>query len=492
MVHDGEASLRYADVISRAEALAAWMLSEGVEAGDRVVVQLRKGINEILLMYAAARINAVFVNVHPLYSSSQLLDVIERSSPRLVVVEEAKSQSVPAQGGYRVAVGSDDTAHPEGLWRLAALCASPVSLPAPAGAAALATIIYTSGSTGHPKGVMHSHQNLIDFGACVAEYLGNRASDRILALLPLSFGYGLSQILSVAHAGASLYLQKTPLPAEILDALDRFEITGLGAVPSVWRQLVTLQESMQRPLPHLRYITNAGDDPGDVLVDALMRTFSSADLVLMYGTSETLRSSYLPPAWLAAKKGAIGRAVPGVELWVLTDDGRVGQAGDSGTLMHGGKHLMMGYWRDPEATADKLRTYPDLRGHERPYYFTEDRVRLDEDGCLWFVGRASWMVKKNGFKVSLREVEQIVTKLQIFAQCVAIVCEPTPAVPDIHLVVIPSEADGRDSQTMLKIMRKYLPAYMLPAVLSYWPEKTFPYTANGKIDKSKIAQHFSR
>ena len=121
----------------------------------------------------------------------------------------------------------------------------------------MAAILYTSGSTGKPKGVVLSHKNMVTGAKSVAQYLENTADDRLLAVLPLSFDYGFSQLSTAFHVGASVVLMDYLFPRDVLNLVVNERITGLAAVPPVWIQLAEL-EWPATVTEHLRYFTNSG------------------------------------------------------------------------------------------------------------------------------------------------------------------------------------------------------------------------------------------
>lgn len=274
MLVDGEVSISYREAIDRVESLSEWLGMQGVGPGDRVVIQLRKCVNEIFILYAVARLGAVFVNVHPLWSDTQLRHVVESSGAKLAFVEENRTHALLGFNSVMVVVGGLTQGGQDALFsRVHKECSGNLP-PAMEDPEALATIIYTSGSTGKPKGVMHSHRNLVELGKNVATCLKNTQNDRILSVLPLSFGYGLSQLLTVAYVGATLVLQKSALAADVLDAIQPHSITGLAAVPSIWKQIVEVQKNRTAKYTSLRYFTNAGDAPGGRLIDDIAVCFS--------------------------------------------------------------------------------------------------------------------------------------------------------------------------------------------------------------------------
>lgn len=485
MVVDGDDALTYAQVRERVDRLAAWMSQRGVRAGDRVVLQLPKCVEEVFVIYACARLGAAFVDVHPVCTAAQVAYFVGNSQPALLVCPTRMSQQLKLPASTCTADILAPSTRDE-IWSGPATDPSP--LPDVASAGSLAALLYTSGATGRPKGVMHSQANLVAFGRNVVRYLGNTSDDRILGLLPLSFGYGLNQLLSAVECGATYVVERSPLATDIVASLQRRQITGLGAVPSMWRQIVDVLKRSGERVPSLRYLTNSGEAPSRALIDDLRACLPTTSIFLMFGATEALRSTYLPPADLARKPGAIGQAVPGVEVFVLTEDGRIGGPGDRGELLHRGDHTMLGYWQDPEATARKLKSHPKLFGDERPLLHTEDHVRIDDDGCLWFESRADWMIKRNGFRYSLPNLEEAAGEGLPVVACATVAVPDAQEAQRILLMLIPRPGDHRTSDDYMRLLRKQVPGYMLPDEIVLWPDAQFPHTPNGKLDRQRIRQ----
>src|SRR5690606_8809306 len=159
----------------------------------------------------------------------------------------------------------------------------------------MAAILYTSGSTGSPKGVVLSHRNLVAGAESVATYLENVPEDRILAALPLSFDYGLSQVTTALHVGATVVLHNHLMPADTIRAVARERITGLAGVPPLWMQLTSV-EWPATINDHLRYITNSGGAMPTHTLALIRRRVPRTRPYLMYGLTEAFRSTYLPPS----------------------------------------------------------------------------------------------------------------------------------------------------------------------------------------------------
>jgi acyl-coenzyme A synthetase/AMP-(fatty) acid ligase len=481
----GEAALSYGELRARVDAFAGFLAAHGVVAGDRVATRLRKGFEEIVCTFAAARIGAVFVNIHPVWPKNQANYVLDSAQPAVLVTDSGRATGL-ATGALIVNV--DDDAGAQGHVSFTdALASADAPPPVCTDSTALAALLYTSGSTGRPKGVMHSQENLVRFGEHVAEYLGNTAEDRLLGLLPISFSYGLSQLLTAVHVGAMLKLPRSTIPTDIVATLERRQITGMAGVAMILDQVAAVLEESPRTLPHLRYITNAGGGMPDSLGHRLRRVLPHTDLVLMYGSTEALRSTYLPPAQYARKPGAIGQPIPGVHVDVITAAGKRAQPNEIGELVHYGDLKMLGYWRDEKGTAGKLRACPALADTigDEPVLYTGDLAYRDHDGCLWFAGRADWMIKSGGFRYSITELEQAVESLEAVATAVAFPVEDRQRGQSARLAVVLAEGASANEKALLRMLKRELPSYMWPKSL-HIIHGGLPVTVTGKLDRPAL------
>ena len=198
-------------------------------------------------------------------------------------------------------------------------------------------------------------------------------------------------------------------PGRIVQALEDHEITGMAAVPTILQVLTSLRGLAERELPALRFLTNAGASLPAATVAAVRRTFPGADLYLMYGLTECLRVSYLPPDQLERRPTSSGIPIPGTDAWVDSGDGAAAAPGEIGELLVRGPHVMQGYWGDPEQTAERLR--PGRWPWER-ILATGDLFRADEEGYLHWMGRTDDLIKCRGEKVYPREVEEVLHSVE--------------------------------------------------------------------------------
>jgi len=508
LVH-GARRLDYAALDGAIDAAAAALLRTGLARQERVAVYLEKTLENVIAMFGASAAGGTFVPVNPLLKPEQVayiladcrVGVLVTSADRLALLLDV----LPRCEGLRMVVVTGPQAAsatpvtlppmPPGvdIVRWDELMAQAlVSAPAPHRCidTDMAAILYTSGSTGKPKGVVLSHRNMLAGAHSVVSYLGNMPADRILAVLPLSFDYGLSQLTTAFHAGATAVLINHLLPRDILKAVQAEAITGLAAVPPLWLQL------MQLPWPAdctLRYLTNSGGAMPRSTLDVLRRVLPRAQPFLMYGLTEAFRSTYLPPEELDRRPDSMGKAIPNAEILVLRPDGSECGPGESGELVHRGPLVSLGYWNDADRTAQRFRPLARAGGGGLPLaeiaVWSGDTVRRDDEGFLYFMGRTDEMIKTSGYRVSPAEVEEVVYAHAQVAEAAA-VGVPHPALGQaIVLAVCARAGETLAAADVLARCKPHLPAYMMPARVVIWPA-SLPRNPNGKIDRKLLGQQF--
>lgn len=494
--HD-EGTLGHGALADAARACAARLRTAGVRPGDRVVVQLPRGFAECWLPFGISLAGGVVVPVNPALKGPQLAHIVADAGARCLVTDP--SLWMAAQPWVQAAAGPDLVLlRPDGGVTATRLCALDGTDDVPGGgddatladadpprlADDLAAILYTSGSTGRPKGVMLTHANLLAGSRIVRGYLGLRPDDRLLSVLPLSFDYGLNQLLTAVELGAELVLLDFRFAADIVRALATHRATVLAGVPGVWGLLAHPSSGATRtPLPDLRLLTNSGGHLDRATIDRLRSQWPQARLFLMYGLTEAFRSTYLDPSEIDRRPGSIGRAIPETEVWVMGSDGRPVPPGTVGVLVHRGPTVSRGYWRRPEDTARVLRPDPRVPPDEGAAIVcvSGDLVRQDAEGYLYFVGRADAMIKSSGFRISPCEVEEVLMGTGAFAQ-VAVIGLPDPMLGErVHAVGVPAAgAPAADPAALLRRCAALLPTHALPRTVE-WVD-ALPLGATGKVD----------
>jgi acyl-CoA ligase (AMP-forming) (exosortase A-associated) len=485
----GDTTLGYGELWESARAFASGLRDVGAERGDRVAIFLDKRLETVISVLGTSAAGGVFVPVNPVLRQKQVAYILGDCDVRILVTTAERYELLRGELGqcpsleHVVVLGTAATpgAH---AWETF-LGDGDIDEPAVIDVD-MAAILYTSGSTGKPKGVVLSHRNLLTGGASVSQYLGNHEDDRILAALPLSFDAGFSQLTTAFTVGAHVVLVNYLLPADIVRLCARHGITGLTCVPPLWIQLADLNWPAEATRS-LRYFANTGGRMPRATLDRLRTIFPGAAPYLMYGLTEAFRSTYLDPAEVDRRPDSIGKAIPNAEILVVREDGSPCAPGEEGELVHRGALVAMGYWGDPERTAERFRPAP---GRPEGICTTElavwsgDVVVADDEGFLYFVSRKDEMIKTSGYRVSPTEIEEVVYSTGLVRDAVALGVED-PRIGQ-HIVLAVSPANGREllAETLLAELKQQLPPYMVPRQVVVRP--TLPRSPNDKFDRNLL------
>ena len=494
---DGGLRLTYRELAARVSAAAHGFAALGLERFDRVAIYIEKRHEAVVAMFGAAEAGLVFVPVNPLLKPAQVAHVLRDSNARLLVTTRAR-----LDGLADILAGCPELRHvvvadPEAPRRKGLAATARRECLAHGRGAALhrsietdmAALLYTSGSSGPPKGVVLSHRNLVAGADSVARYLGNSPADRILAVLPLSFDYGMSQLTTAFASGASVVLMNHVLTRDIPEMIDRERITGLAAVPTLWIQLANLD---WRGRHQLRYITSSGGCMPRPTLATLREALPRTRIYLMYGLTEAFRSTYLAPEQVDSRPDSIGKAIPNAEVLVLDPEGRACGPGQPGELVHRGPLVSLGYWNDPVQTAQRFRPLPPCAGQPRPdaAVWSGDTVRMDEEGYLYFICRTDEMIKTSGYRVSPTEIEDVLYATGMVGEAVALGVAHPVLGQAVAVVATPNKDGIPDSATLLAACKARLPSYMQPALVEIRPGP-LPRNPNGKFDRRMLANELA-
>jgi acyl-CoA ligase (AMP-forming) (exosortase A-associated) len=505
LIH-GDLSLTYQDLNSRIAAFSSALLGCGLNRGERVGIYLDKCFEAVISCFGAATAGCVFVPINPLLKPDQVAYVMRDCNIRILVTTQERHLSLGSvlerclDLFQMVIVGPTVGAEPTEIrkscgyrvipWR--PWCEGPTRLGHRVMDTDMVAILYTSGSTGQPKGVVLSHRNMVVGAKSVASYLENRASDRLLAVLPLSFDAGFSQLTTAFHTGAAVVLLNYLMPRDVLNILCKERITGLTAVPPLFIQLAAL-EWPHDISTHLRYFANTGGRMPLEVLTSLRQHLPKTQAFLMYGLTESFRSTVLPPSEIDRRPDSIGRAIPNVEIGVLRDDGTACGANEPGELVHRGPLVSLGYWNDRNKTAERFKLLPDnfpgrTSGLPLPEYavYSGDTVRQDAEGFLYFIGRKDEMMKVSGYRISPNEVEEILYATKMVGECVAFAVTHQVYGSAIHVIAAQAHQMGsRTENDLKKECRLRMPSYMVPTRI-HWVKGPLARNQNGKIDRKQL------
>ena len=484
----------YQELNIRANRLAHALQDSGAMYGERVVVLLDNSVETVISIFGILKSDAIFVVLNPTTKTEKLSHILNDCRASVFMTNQSKwkvvskaIENVPSLNTI-VMVGQENQTFTSSI-RLVQwndfINGCPDTHPTRSKAIDLdlASIIYTSGTTGDPKGVMLTHQNMVAASTSITTYLENTENDVILNVLPLSFDYGLYQILMATQFGGTVVLEKAFLyPYAIINSLKKEKITGFPIVPSISAILLQLKDLKMEPLNHVRYITSTAAPLPVSHIHGLKQIFRDAKIYSMYGLTECKRVSYLPPEELERRPTSVGKGMPNEEVYLVDEQGHVIiEPGTIGELVVRGAHVMKGYWEQPKNTESVLRQgqYP----WEKVLY-TGDLFRKDEEGFLYFVSRKDDIIKSRGEKVSPKEVENQLYELSDIVEAAVI------GVPDeilgqaIKAYIVLKEGSTVSEKEIIAHCHEHLEDFMVPKFIEF--RHSLPKSPSGKIVKKGL------
>jgi amino acid adenylation domain-containing protein len=486
LVCDGS-RLTYAEIEASANRLANALITHGVRRGDRVGIFLNNSVEAVVSIFAVLKAGAVFVVINHTTKEDKLAYILNNCRATALVSDAQKQSLLDSLPGrvsslrFVVVTGRSSFGRSGGskfldYAEVQSTC-SPERPPQVNIDVDLACLIYTSGSTGDPKGVMSDHSNVVFAATSITTYLQNVKDDVVLSVLPLSFDYGLYQLLMTFHFGGRLVLERSfAYPSAVLQRLEQERVTGFPGVPTMFAVLVGMDLTSYN-LSSLRYITNTAAALPPSHITTLRRKFPTATLFSMYGLTETKRTLYLPPDQLDSKPGSVGIAIPGTEVWIADANGNRLGPGQTGELVVRGRHVMRGYWEAPEATAQRFRPGP-IPGERLCY--TGDLFSMDDDGCFYFVARRDDIIKSRGEKIAPKEVENVLYSLPGVVEA-AVVGVPDPILGQAVKAFIVVNGNAVTENQVLAHCKANLEDFMVPKFVEFVNE--LPKTSSGKVKK---------
>jgi amino acid adenylation domain-containing protein len=487
LIVDGR-SYAFGDLLEASQRLAAALRSRGIGRGERVAIQLESSWTCATAIFGTLIAGGVFVLISPQTKASKLEFILRDCGARALITESALEQVyVDALRGLEqppAVLCSGQCSGPAESLEAEMAAAQPLAEPVPAIPLDLAAIIYTSGSTGTPKGVMQTHQAMVFTTGALIEYLRLTQDEKILCVLPLSFDYGLYQLLMAVTLGACLVLERSfTFLGQVLGRVRDEQVTVFPGVPTIFATLLAAHQRAALCFPSVTRLTNTAAALPDEFTGRLREIFPNALIYKMYGLTECKRVSYLNPELIDAKPGSVGKAIPGTEVYLLSADGKPIPPREVGILYVRGPHVMAGYWNRPDLTDEMLR--PGKLPGER-VLCTHDLFRMDDEGYLYFVGRTDDIIKTRGEKVSPVEVENTLHRIPGVREAAVV------GVPDellgqaIRAYVVTDSSTGLTAQSLRTDSAAHLESYMVPAQFILCD--SLPRNSNGKVNKRQLVE----
>lgn len=457
-------------IVSKLNELRKLYEEQNICFGDRIVVKVDHSADTILTLISLWSLGVVIIPVKTNILENEIIAISQDCNARgIITAQDALIQKLPCMEekkkfkflSCRQVTGSD-----------------------------LALIIYTSGSTGTPKGIMLSHNNVMVALNSIVDYIQIKNNDNILCISPLSFDYGLYQVLFSFKTNCSvvLYNEETQ-PLALLKAIAKYKISILPIVPVLGTSLERTLHLFQGDLSNLRKITNTGGHLPETTILGFRKKLPWVQIYAMYGLTESKRALYLPPHLIEKKLGSVGNPMPGLEAKIFKEiisDGEIVYQelppNEVGMLYVRGASVMQGY-TNPDATSG-VRIIPGQYRDDN-WLATGDLFMRDEEGYFYFKGREKELIKQGGYCLYPRDMEEHVIK-HPDVQLGILVGQYDPQGNEIaHLYIWLVEDTSTKRENFKKWLSDTINSDYFPRQLSFISEP--PLNHNGKIDKKRLA-----
>jgi acyl-CoA synthetase (AMP-forming)/AMP-acid ligase II len=480
----GTQQYTYGQLWKDASSFADWLCGHGFRPGDRAAIFLANCPEAVAACYGVWLAGGIAVPLNAQARERDLQPWLLHCEPSVLVHESGSAtvrSMLEAGSGpaLRVAVGDGPAAPGTCEWGEVTSPGrgSTTHKAVPDAGDSPAMILYTSGTTGRPKGVTLSHRNLARNVASIIEYLDLTAADSIVSVLPFYYSYGNSVLNTHLVSGGRVVLEPNLVfPHAVVETIDRERVSGFSGVPSTYALLLARVDLGRYDLGSLRYLTQAGGPMPVATVQRLRAAVGHARLFVMYGQTEaTARLTWLPPEALDRKIGSAGIAIPGVELEIRSETGRVAGTDELGEVWVRGENVMLGYWRDAVQTAEVLQD---------GWLKTGDMGRLDRDGYLFLEGRRADMIKVGAHRIYPKDVEEAVAELPGIAEVAAAGVDDDILGQAIKVFIVPAAGGAIDLMSVQAHCRARLATYKIPKYFEF--VDALPKTASGKVRRQAL------
>jgi fatty-acyl-CoA synthase len=481
----------YTELADAVDELARGLLARGVAKGDRIGIWAPNCAEWFLTQYAAARIGAILVNVNPAYRSHELEYVLRQAAVSLLVSAQSFRTSdyraMVDEAGPKLDELRDVVYIGDDTWDDLLAGAGDVPVDAVEQRAATLSfddpinIQYTSGTTGFPKGATLSHHNILNNGFFVGEGMTYTEQDRICVPVPFyhCFGMVMGNLASTTHGACVVIPAPGFDPAATLQAVQDEKCTSLYGVPTMFIAELALPDFGSYDLSTLRTGCMAGSPCPVEVMKRVISEMHMDEVTICYGMTETspVSTQTRKDDSLDRRTATVGRVHPHVEVMVVDPETDLPVPfGEPGELCTRAYSVMIGYWDEPEKTAEVLRN---------GWMHTGDLAVMDGDGYLSIVGRIKDMVIRGGENVYPREIEEFLYT--------------HPDIVDAQVIGVPDEKYGEELMVWVRLregadeltaesLREFcsgkLAHYKIPRYVHVVDE--FPMTVTGKVRKVEM------
>jgi acyl-CoA synthetase (AMP-forming)/AMP-acid ligase II len=492
LVH-GDIRLSYDTLNRAANRLALWLIDHGMTLGDRAVLLLENCQEYVVSYYGVLKAGGTVVSLNPELKPDSLQSLLTDVAPQVVIASTKSERLLQTLDYATLPIRFILIAKPKLHWENGSLSVTPLNEITGSGDSGnpvipldgtdLASIIFTSGSTGKPKGVMLSHRNIVTNTRSITQYLDLTSADIQMVVLPFFYVMGKSLLNThIAVGGTVVINNRFAYPASVIQQMVDEQVTGFSGVPSTFAYLLHRSplKSFRDKLGSLRYCSQAGGHLARHTKEELLKALPEhTKMFVMYGATEaSARLTYVEPERIREKIDSIGIPIPHVTMRVLDEKGLELPTGETGELVASGANIMLGYWKDPDASAKAL---------SRNGYHTGDMGYQDEDGYFHVVGRKDNQLKVGGHRVDPQEIEDALISTELVIEVAVLGLEDTLAGHRLVALTVPIDMSTTERDILLRCSRQ-LPRHKLPGEIRF--VKSLPKNSSGKTDRGACTEMF--
>lgn len=476
------AGLSFAELKDQAERAAAVFQQWGVKKGDKLAIMSLNTPAFVTAFFGALKAGATVVPVNHKLTAPEVGYILENSEAGVILFDGALKE-VAAGITLPVKKAALDSPIPGLPDFETEMQAAPAFQPVKVDDDDLAEILYTSGTTGKPKGCMHSHRNVIFAAITGAMVTKMDERDRLLTAMPIWHSSPLNNwFMGAQFVGATSVLLREYHPLHFLQAVqDEACTVYFGAPISYILPVKMIPNFGDFDLSSMRcWIYGGGPIAGDMALQ-LIEKYRSSSFYQVYGMTETgPTGTFLAPADQVPKAGSIGaKALIGADMMVMTSETQPAAPGEVGEIWLKADSMMLGYYRNPDATAAAF--------HDG-WYKTGDLARLDDDGYLFIVDRRKDMIITGGENVYSKEVEDAISAHPEVVEA-AVIGKPHPEWGETVMAVIaPAPGAAISAEDIRTFLADRLAAYKIPRIVEF--TESLPHTPTGKVTKYKLRENF--
>jgi len=486
----GDRVLTWREFDDRTESVANALISMGLKPGDAIAIVMRNSLELMELMFGAIKAGIVIAPLNLSVSDEAIARMIEDAEARAVFASAEQRdrldrlRSSPSSGwaSRAVAVGGGTGWIDFASWRDAADSARCASTPKPDDPF---NIIYSSGTTGLPKGIVHSHGRRVDWAFDVGCALRFHSGAVTLCPVGLFSNISMGALLFTILSGGQLVVMEQFDPGAFLHAVERHRCTHVIMVPLQFQRVFEHQAFRPDRLSSMRMMCTVGSPMHPDLKARIAREVP-AELIELYGLTEGIITT-LDPEDVQRKTASVGKPVPGTDLAILDEAGRLLPAGECGEIIGLSRFVMSGYHNRPEATREAL--WVDDQGRE--WLRTGDIGRLDEEGFLYIVDRKKDMILSGGQNIYPADLEAVLKTHPAVFDCAVIgIPDATWGETPLALVMRRSGQEGIDAEALKSFANERLGRQQRVSRVEFRDD--LPRNPTGKLLKRELREPYWR